>query len=93
MPGILSEPEKAYCLGLEAIRNKEYARADNYFKACAELHQGSQGFEIISQAARILAYIELQKQGHGNFENEIKENIENGQETILRRQGIEEETR
>lgn len=93
MPGILSEQEKNYCLGLEAIRKKDYVRADFYFQKCASLYGGSEGFEIIAQATQILAFIEERRHNWEKTKDEIKETIENGKETVLRREGVEEKTR
>ena len=90
MAGILSGQEKAYCRGLDALRKNDYIVADKFFKECSELHRGSHGFEIIAQATQMLVFIEGQKQKQHLTEN-TKEIEENGKETILLGQGLENE--
>ncbi len=92
MSGILTEQEKAYCLGLEALKEKDFATADRYFRACGDLHRDSRGYQIIAQATAILAFIAEEKLRQRKIESKIKEIKENGEETVVRGEGLEEET-
>jgi outer membrane protein assembly factor BamD (BamD/ComL family) len=90
MDGILTPEEKAYCRGLEALRKKDYAVADKEFKACAKLHGDSRGFNIIAQAAGLMAVLQQEKVKISKLENHIRETAENGEETVVCRQISEE---
>ncbi len=89
---MLTAEEKAYCLALEALRNRDYASADRQFDACREAFAGSSGFMIIAEAARLMVQIQRKKTDASKIETQIKETVDHGEETVICRQGSEEET-
>ena len=88
---MLSPEEKAYCRGLEALKKKDYAAADKEFETCREQYGHSQGFMIIAEAAHLLTRLRQEKEPTEIKENDIKENSSYGEETIVCRQGLQEE--
>ena len=89
---MLSPEEKAYCRGLKALREKDYAAANKEFDICGEQYHRSQGFKIIAEAARLLAHLRQEIKPSSTNEIEIKENNSHGKETIVCGQGLQEET-
>jgi|GEM_PF-3586978 len=92
MSGILTDEEKAYCRGLEALREKNYVSAYEEFEICGNLYSESRGFTIIAEATRILACLSQDRKRLEKIEKKIKETSGYGKETIILREGIEEET-
>lgn len=90
---MLTPQEKAYCRGLEALRRKDFIAADKEFATCGEQTAGHDRFSILTEATRLLAYIRLEKDRLNKIENTLQETIHHGKETIICRQGIEEEPR
>jgi hypothetical protein len=90
---VLTPQEKAYCRGLEALRRRDFIAADKEFAACGEQNTGRDRFSILIEATRLLAYIRMEKERLAKMENTLQETIHHGQETIVCRQGIEEEPR
>lgn len=89
---MLRAEEKAYCLALEALRNHDYAAADREFDVCREMFVGSAGFLIIAEATRLMVQIQRRKAEVAKIETQIKETVDYGEETVICRQGSEEET-
>lgn len=89
---MLSLEEKAYCRALESLRKKDYITADRELETCQALFADSRGMQIISQATRLLAYIQSEKQTNESKKQSIKETIDNGEETVICGQGQQEET-
>ena len=90
---MLSREEKAYCRGLEALKQRDFALAGKEFEACGELHGSSKGFRIVAEATRLLVVLAEEKQRLEKFKMTIKEASGHGKETVVRGQGIEKETR
>ena len=91
--GILSPEEKAYCRGLEALRNKDFELADSEFRQCGEQYGESRGFSIIAEAAALMVLLRKEKKTKTTIKNRIQELSEYGEETIVCGQGEQEETR
>ncbi|MCP4566166.1 MAG: hypothetical protein GY841_01160 [FCB group bacterium] len=88
----MSPEEKAYCRGLEALRQKDYPAADKEFETCREQYGQSQGFMIIAEATHLLMRLRQEKQQTEIKKNEIKENSSHGEETIVCGQSLQEES-
>lgn len=84
---MLTHNEKAYCRGLEALRNKDYSEADKEFGKSRELFGDNKGFKIITEAVAMLAFLDDEKK---KMEIEIEENFNHGKKTIIRGQSLEE---
>jgi TolA-binding protein len=89
---MLKKEEKAYCRALEALQNKDYTAADKEFESCSDLYADSQGFNIISEATKLLAELKREKKKFDKTENEIEEAVCHGEETVVCGQGQQEET-
>lgn len=92
MSGILTDEEKAYCRGLEALKGKNYVLANRELEICGNLYRESRGFTIIAEATRILACLNQDRERLAKIENKIKETSGYGKETVICGEGIEEET-
>jgi outer membrane protein assembly factor BamD (BamD/ComL family) len=88
----LNKEEKAYCRALEALRKKDYTTADKEFKICGQQYGKNQGFNIISQATKLLAYLRQRDGKLTKLETEIKESGTHGEETIVCGQGQQEKS-
>ena len=84
---MLTHNEKAYCRGLEALRNKDYPAADKEFRKSKELFGDNKGFKIITEAVAMLAFLYDEKK---KIEIEIEENHNHGKETIICGQSFKE---
>jgi len=90
---MLSVEEKAYCRALEALKRKDYVAAVQEFDACGPRFGDNRGFQIMSEAARLMVALRQECEQKQKIQNEIKEAISHGKETIIRGQGVQEETR
>jgi outer membrane protein assembly factor BamD (BamD/ComL family) len=90
---MLSKEEKAYCRALEALQNKDYQTADKEFERCRSLYADSKGFHIIAEATRMLAFIRAEQQKQTITASAIEETFSHGEETVVRGQSEQEETR
>jgi hypothetical protein len=86
-------PEKAYCRGLTALKEKDYAAADREFDACGAAYGKSGGFRIMAVATKLLARVQREKMMILKTTHAIEEAVSHGKETIVCRQGEQEETR
>jgi hypothetical protein len=90
---LLTEQEKAYCRALEALATGDYAAADREFDVCSALFEKSSGFNIVAVATKLLVRLQQEKIKLSKIKNEIEETDRHGEETIVRGQGEQEETR
>lgn len=86
---MLTHKEKAYCRGLESLRNKDYPAADKEFRKSRELFGDNEGFKIITETVAMLAFLCDEKK---KIEIEIEEIHNHGKETIIRRQSFKKAT-
>ncbi len=57
---MLDPSEKAYCLALQALKEKRYQRAVEYFDRAAEFFAGNREFGLLRETTRLL--VELKKE-------------------------------
>ncbi len=90
---MLTPEEKAWCRGLAAVRRKEYDAAAREFSLMGQQPAGNGRLSIIVEAVRVLACVQQEKKRLVEINDQIQETELHGKETVLRRQGIQEETR
>jgi hypothetical protein len=90
---MLSAEEKAYCRALEALKRKDYGAAVEAFDSCGGRFGNNASFKIMAEAARLMVALREECERKQEIQNKIKEAISHGKETIIRGQGVQEETR
>jgi len=90
---MITGEEKAYCRGLTALKEKNYAAADKEFDVCGAAYGKSGGFQIMAVATKLLARLQQEKTMILKTAHAIEEAVSHGKETVVCRQGEQEETR
>ncbi len=82
---MLNPSEKAYCLALRALSQKEYSSAADYFDKAAPFFRDNQEFHLIRETTRLLVAVqkELAVAVNENDALVIEEVFTDGQETNL----------
>ncbi len=85
---MLNAAEKAYCLALEALKRREYRRADELFEQAAGFFADNPEFRLVRETTRLLVTV---KEELGSFESaesnertEIEEVMSYGEKDELR---------
>jgi hypothetical protein len=84
---MLNASEKAYCLALVALRQKNYRAAATYFDKAAPFFADNAEFSLLHETTRLLLAVkgELVSQTEVNERIEIEEVLPYGKETKLPR--------
>ena len=81
---MLHHSEKAYCLALQALKEKSYQRAAGYFDQAAEFFVNNTEFKLLHQTTRLLVALKTELGTTDMSEDDtliIEEVYTNGQET------------
>jgi hypothetical protein len=82
---MLRPSEKAYCLALQALKEKDYAKAADYFTAAAPDFTNNQEFVLLWETTRLLVAVKEElKTTDEKDELEIEEVFSYGQKDELR---------
>ncbi len=85
---MLNPSEKAYCLALQALKDKQYRLAEDYFEKAATFFENNQEFNLLWESTRLLLAVkeEIAATEGDNDTLIIEEVFSDGQDTELRRQ-------
>jgi len=64
---MLNAAEKAYCLALQALKRREYRRADKLFDQAAGFFADNREFRLVRETTRLLVAV---KEELGSFESD-----------------------
>ncbi len=83
---MLNASEKAYCLALQALKDKDYRKAAEYFDRAAPFFAENREFNLYRETTRLLLAVkrELGAEPESDDELVIEEVFSNGQETDIR---------
>ncbi len=80
---MLNSSEKAYCLALQALRDKKYGLANEYFDRAAAYFRDNQDFNLYRETVKLLIAVK-EELASTNDEITIEEVFSDGQETDVR---------
>lgn len=80
---MLNPSEKAYCLALQALKQKRYAEAVTYFERAADYFENNREFSLLRETTRLLVALKRELATVRNDEDTLitEETFSNGQET------------
>ena len=82
---MLNPSEKAYCLALQALKQKRYTEAVSYFERAAGYFENNREFSLLRETTRLLVALKRELATVGDEEDTliIEETFSDGQETNL----------
>jgi hypothetical protein len=83
---MLNEFEKAYCLALQALKEKQYAQAAGQFDRAAEFFANNKEFQLLHQTTRLLVALKKELGATDMSDDEtliIEEVFSDGEKTII----------
>jgi hypothetical protein len=82
---MLNPSEKAYCLALQALKQKRYTEAVSYFERAAGYFENNREFSLLRETTRLLVALKRELATAGDEEDTliIEETFSDGQETNL----------
>jgi len=82
---VLNPSEKAYCLALQALKQKRYTEAVSYFERASDYFENNREFSLLRETTRLLVALKRELATVGDDENTliIEETFSNGQKTNL----------
>jgi len=58
---MLNQAEKAYCLALQALKNKDYNAASDYFDGAVEYFKGNREFNLLRETTNLLLVVKKER--------------------------------
>ena len=82
---VLNPSEKAYCLALQALKQKRYSEAVAYFESAAGYFENNREFSLLRETTRLLVALKRELATMTNDEETliIEETYSDGQKTKL----------
>ena len=80
---MLNPSEKAYCLALQALKQRRYQQAAGYFERAAAYFEGNQEFSLLRETTRVLVAVKREMAAADTDDDTlvIEEVFSDGQET------------
>lgn len=90
---MLNPAEKAYCLALQALKERQYSRAAGYFERAAAYFETNQEFNLLRETTRLLVALKKELAAAETDDDAliIQEVFSDGEKTVFSEQESEEE--